>query len=149
VISSLGSITAAGFTPANVDERDACPALIENLRGLLLGDKGFIRPSLKEKLAEQGLYLQTPLRENMEEKRSVQFLRWMMSKRRLIETVIGQLSERFHIENKSSRHMASDVPLLEENLSPQCMCENKPYPWKRAFAIRKTHKRFLKVAHGA
>jgi len=79
-----------------VDERDACPALIENLRGLLLGDKGFIRPSLKGKLAEQGLHLQTPLRENMEEKRSIQFLRWMMSTRRLIETVIGQLSERFH-----------------------------------------------------
>jgi len=77
--------------------------LVEKLRGLLLGDKGFIRPSLKEELAEQGLYLETPIRENMKENRPVPFLRWMMSTRRLIETVIGQLSERFHIEKIRAR----------------------------------------------
>jgi hypothetical protein len=110
VISSLGVITAARFAPANIDERDVCPSLIENLRGLLLGDKGFIRPSLKQKLAAGGLHLQTPVRENMEETRPKQFLGWMQSTRRLIETVIGQLSERFHVEKvraRDVRHQAS------------------------------------------
>ena len=59
-------ITAATFTPANVDERDACPELIEKIRGLLLGDKGFLRPELQEELAVKGLYLQT---HNMQDNR--------------------------------------------------------------------------------
>src|SRR4051812_30237351 len=74
VISSIGVITAATFAAANIDERDVCPELVEKLRGLLLGDKGFIRPRLSENLANQELYLQTPLRENMEEKRPKSFL---------------------------------------------------------------------------
>lgn len=110
VISSCGVITAATYTAANVDERDVCPELTEGLLGLLLGDKGYIRPSLKEDLSLRGLHLQTPVRENMEENRPLKFLRWMSSTRRLIETVIGQLSERFHIEKIRARdmwHMAS------------------------------------------
>jgi len=105
VINSLGIITAATFTAANIDERDVCPELVEKARGLLLGDKGFIRPSLHEGLAKQGLNLQTPLRENMEEKRPCTFLKWMKGKRRLVETVIGQLAERFHLEKVRARDL--------------------------------------------
>lgn len=98
VISSTGVITGAAFTKANVDERDACPELVEKIKGLLLRDKGYIRPELQDQLKEQGLNLETPLRENMKDERPKDFLRWMMGARRLVETVIGQLAERFHIE---------------------------------------------------
>lgn len=91
VISSSGVITSATFAAANIDERDVCPGLAERLKGLLLGDKGFIRPSLKEELEMNGLYLQTPVRGNMKEDRSPVFINWMLSTRRLVETVIGQL----------------------------------------------------------
>ncbi len=110
VISSLGVITAATFAAANIDERDACPSLTEKLRGLLLGDKRFIRPRLTSELALRGLLLQTPVRQNMEEKRPEKFLGWMTSTRRLVETVIGQLSERFCVEKIRARdlwHQAS------------------------------------------
>jgi len=110
VISSLGVVTEATFTAANIDERDVCPFLTEKIRGLLLGDKGFIRPKLINELALRGLYLQTPVRQNMEEARPRQFLSWITSTRRLIETVIGQLSERFQIEKVRARdlwHQAS------------------------------------------
>lgn len=110
VISSSGVITSATFAAANIDERDVCPSLVKNLRGLLLGDKGYIRPSLKEELGFSHLYLQTPIRENMQEDRPTSFVKWMMSSRRLVETVIGQLSERFHIEKIRARglwHQAS------------------------------------------
>jgi len=103
VINSIGVITAATFTGANVDERDVCPELVERIKGLILGDKGFIRPELKNELKEQGLHLQTPLRDNMTDERSKSFLKWMMGTRRLIETVIGQLTERFHIEKVRAR----------------------------------------------
>jgi hypothetical protein len=34
--------TAVAFTVANVDERDVVPNLYGTIRGLLIGDKGFI-----------------------------------------------------------------------------------------------------------
>ena len=105
VISSIGVITGATFTKANVDERDACPELVEKIKGLLLGDKGYIRPELQDQLKKQGLNLETPLRENMKDKRPKVFLRWMVGTRRLIETVIGQLVERFHIEKVRARDL--------------------------------------------
>ena len=110
VINSIGAITEATMTPANVDERNVCPELVEGLQGLLLGDKGFIRPLLEEELALQHLQIETSLRNNMEETRPTAFVRWIKSTRRLIETVIGQLSERFHIEKIWARdlwHQAS------------------------------------------
>ena len=105
VISSIGVITGATFTKANVDERDACPELVEKIKGLLLGDKGYIRPELQDQLKKQGLNLETPLRENMKDKRPKVFLRWMVGTRRLFETVIGQLVERFHIEKVRARDL--------------------------------------------
>jgi hypothetical protein len=105
VISSTGVVTAAAFTKANVDERDVCPELVEKINGLLLGDKGFIRPELQEFLKKKGLHLQTSLRENMKDDRPKSFLKWLIGTRRLIETVIGQLTERFHIEKVWARDL--------------------------------------------
>ena len=59
-----GVISGTTVTPANVDERDALWEVIEHRAGLLLGDKGFIRPVLKQDLAKMGLDLQTPVRKN-------------------------------------------------------------------------------------
>jgi Transposase DDE domain len=105
VINSTGVITAATFTKANIDERDVCPELVKKIKGLLLGDKGYIRPELQDQLKEQGLNLETPLRENMKDDRSKNFLRWLVGTRRLVETVIGQLTERFHIEKVRARDL--------------------------------------------
>lgn len=104
VSSSIGIITGATFTAANIDERDVCPELVGNIKGLLLGDKGYIRPALKEDLRAQEIYLETLLKDNMEENRPTAYLKWLMSTRRLIETVIGQLTERFHIEKVRARN---------------------------------------------
>jgi hypothetical protein len=122
VISSSGVVTAATFAAANIDERDVCPELTTKIRGLLLGDKGFIRPSLKEGLSAKGLHLQTPLRENMKESRPKSFLQWMMSTRRLVETVIGQLSERFHIEKIRARDLWHQMSRFWRKLLAHTVC---------------------------
>jgi hypothetical protein len=54
-------------------------------------------------LMTQTTYLQTAVRSNMKETRSEQFVKWLKSTRRLVETVIGQLTERFHIEKVRAR----------------------------------------------
>lgn len=69
----------------------------------MIGDKGFIRPLLKEELAQQGIDLQTPLRKNMKDDRPKTFVHQLMKTRRLVETVIGQLTDRFHIEKVRAR----------------------------------------------
>jgi len=66
---------------------------------LLIGDKSTTRPLLVEELTwQQAIDLQTPLRKNMQDSRDKTFVKQLMSIRRIVETVIGQLSERFHIE---------------------------------------------------
>jgi hypothetical protein len=122
VISSCGVITSATFAAANIDERDVCPSLVENLKGLLLGDKGFIRPSLKKGLEMAQLYLQTPVRGNMKEDRPPTFIEWMKSTRRLIETVIGQLSERFHIEKVRAKDLWHQASRFWRKLLSHTVC---------------------------
>ncbi len=122
VINSIGVITAATFTKANIDERDVCPGLVERINGLLLGDKGFIRPGLQSFLAQNGLYLQTSLRENMKDDRPKGFLKWLVSTRRLIETVIGQLTERFHIEKVRARDLWHEASRFWRKLLAHTMC---------------------------
>jgi len=104
-ISFNGIISGVTLTPANVDERDALWDVVEHLKGLLLGDKGFIRPILKQDLANIGIELQTALRSNMKDSRPKSFVKRLMRKRRLVETVIGQLAEQFEIEKTKARDL--------------------------------------------
>ena len=141
VINSIGVVTAATFTPANVDERDVCPELVEKIQGLLLGDKGFMRPVLQKELGVNGLHLQTPLRDNMVDDRPKGFLGWMKGTRRLIETVIGQLSERFHIEKIRARDLWHESSRFWRKLLAHTICikicmdaENEPLQFERILA---------------
>jgi Transposase DDE domain len=122
VISSMGVVTAATFTAANVDERDVCPELVEKIQGLLIGDKGFMRPELQENLSENKLHLETPLRDNMKDDRPKEFLKWMKGTRRLIETVIGQLAERFHIEKIRARDVWHEASRFWRKLLAHTVC---------------------------
>ncbi|MBF0290513.1 MAG: IS982 family transposase [SAR324 cluster bacterium] len=105
VINFDGVITSWTISPANSSERECVYELVKKIHGLLLGDKGYISPELEEELRRIGINLQTPKRKNMEDKRDPQFVSMLMNVRRLIETVIGQLSERFHIEKIRARDM--------------------------------------------
>ncbi len=76
-IGSDGMITGITVTPANIDEGEDYQAQIRE---------------------HTQVNLQTPLRSNMNDPRGRHFSRWLTSTRRLVETVIGQLSQQFHIE---------------------------------------------------
>lgn len=105
IVNLEGVICGYTFAAANIDERDVLQDMTEDLSGLLIGDKGFIRPELKAELAKQGLDLQTPLRKNMKDSRPKERVRLFMKIRRRIESVISQLSERFHIEKVRARDL--------------------------------------------
>lgn len=72
----------------------------------MIGDKGYISQELKEELhVFENIQLETPKRRNMKDDRSPEFVKCLMSTRRLVETVIGQLTERFHIEKIRARDL--------------------------------------------
>jgi hypothetical protein len=95
LITSSGLISSISVTPANVEEHSMAEELTEGFKGLVIGDKGFISQSLKDKLKSKGIDLQTPLKKNMKDIRDLKFVGKIKSIRRIVETVIGQLNDHF------------------------------------------------------
>jgi hypothetical protein len=48
IISREGVIRGFTFADASIDERDVVQDMTDGIRGLLMGDKGYIRPLLSE-----------------------------------------------------------------------------------------------------
>ena len=104
LIDANGVVLGLSVTAADVDERDVVPELVLGLDGLLIGDKGYIRPSLAEDLAQQDLTLLTPLRTNMAGYSSLAN-RAISRERQLVETVIGHLVHWFDLERVLARDL--------------------------------------------
>jgi Transposase DDE domain len=96
-----GVIVGLHLSAANVHELPVAERLLEQATGWALGDRNYWSPALREKLVEQGLHLLAPYRSAKREKK-----RWplfLIQKRRRIETVIGQLVERFQAKRVWAR----------------------------------------------
>jgi len=114
-----------GFTlaPANVDERDILDNMRGSLSGLLIGDKGLLSKTKQAELAEVGIDLQTPLRDNMPDPRPKSAVQRLLRTRRRVETAIGQLVEFFDFAACKARdlwHLTSRLvrKLIAYNLRP-------------------------------
>jgi Transposase DDE domain len=105
LISGRGVITGFSLTPANGSEREALWDTVPPIQGLLIGDKGYLGKVLQQELNLEGIDLQTALRINLKDDRDRQWVHLLQRVRRLIETVIGQLTERFKIEKVRGRDL--------------------------------------------
>lgn len=103
LITASGVITAITVTSANTDEREAAWDLVDSVVGLLLGDKGYISQFFRTCLKTVTIQLETPLRCNMHDPRPREQVGALMTVRRRVETVIGQLTERFHLATVRAR----------------------------------------------
>lgn len=97
LVTFEGLITEFSLTAANVDERQAALDLTDSVFGWWFGDKGYISAFFKSLLKEQEIQLDTPARKNMEDTCEPKERSVRMRVRRLVETVIGQLTERFEL----------------------------------------------------
>lgn len=96
-----GVITAAVLAPANEADLAVAPQLLAGLAGWALGDKGYWSPALRAELAADGLDLIAPPRGKNAGAR-----RWparLVQTRRRVETVLGQLAERYHAKRVRAR----------------------------------------------
>ena len=103
LIDLRGVAVGVTITPANVDERDAAYDVLGAIEGLVLGDKGSIRPQFKADCEALGIDLQTPVRRNMKEGRPRWWLKLLQRVRKRIETVISQLEQRFGLAKTRAR----------------------------------------------
>ena len=113
VISLSGVITSKTATAAPMDERAALFDVLDDIQGLLIGDKGYISQSLHtELMVYQHIDLETPLRANMTDTRDPIFVKNLIKVRRLVETVIGQLTDHLHMAKVRARdlwHLTSRI----------------------------------------
>lgn len=97
VLGLNGLISAVIISPANRDERSSLHHLKGWIKGMLIGDKGFISEDLRKEMADCGIDLQTPKRANMHDERPKQTVQRLMHVRKRVETTIGSLLEHFQL----------------------------------------------------
>jgi len=98
-----GVIVALELTPANVHELHVVEDLTEGSCGWLLGDRNYWSPRLTQHLAEQAVRLSAPYRSSKRQPEPYPY--WLTNLRRRIETVFGQLVERFHAKRVWARDL--------------------------------------------
>lgn len=103
VINNEGEIMKFWLTTGDVDDRKPVLQLVQNLKGWLFGDKGYISSTLWENLKNQGLELCTRVRKNMKAKVLEPAQEFLLSKRGIIESVIDQLKALLHIQHTRHR----------------------------------------------
>ncbi len=89
-----GVIVDFRLAPANHSELRLAEEMLAGLQGWALGDRNYWSPRLQEQLQRHGLQLLAPVRHASKETQP--WPRWLSFMRYRIETVIGQLVERFH-----------------------------------------------------
>jgi len=105
-----GVITVIAIVPADKSELEVAPSLLEGARGYGLGERNYWSPQLQEVLKRQGLIFLAPFRHRSKEGKP--WPRQLVQIRRRVETVIGQLVERYHAKRVWARdlwHLVSRV----------------------------------------
>lgn len=96
-----GVITQVELAAANEHELGVALDLLEQATGWALGDRNYWSPRVRAQLAAQGVHLLAPYKLSRQERQP--WPQWLIQTRRRIETVIGQLTERFHAKKVWAR----------------------------------------------
>ncbi len=106
LIDLSGIIVDCTVAPANIDEREMLLEIHSGVGRNVLGDKGYMcNETMKNEFKSLGITLHTPLRANMKDGRPPETVKMLNDRRRLIETVVAQLSERLHMEKVRARDL--------------------------------------------
>ena len=109
VINRNGELVNVNFSSGNVDDRNPIPILVNNLKGTLVGDKGYISKIIKEDLALKGLKVLTPAKKNMKQKPLSKQEQTPLRKRSLIESAFSYLKNSLQLEHTRHRSLGNFV----------------------------------------
>jgi len=104
-----GLITRLFVAPANTHELSVLPDLLEHTWGVVVGDRNYWSPPVREELAERGVELAAPYRTKKRDPRPERSA-FLSRLRYRIDTVFSQLTERYSVKRVWARdlwHLAS------------------------------------------
>lgn len=108
IINHFGQLVNVALTKGNVadNNKELLKELTADLKGLLIGDKGYIS-SIKKDLLEGGINLVTKVRKNMKSVKHTPRVQYYKKHRGLIETTNGLLKNKANIEHTRHRKIAN------------------------------------------
>lgn len=98
-----GVIVDCTVAPANIHDMDGAEELLEYAQGWALGDRNYWDPEACERLRQNDLWLLAPYKSTKREKKPFPFR--LKQVRYRIETVFGQLVERYHAKRVWARDL--------------------------------------------
>lgn len=128
IINDKGEILNFMFTPANVDDRQPLysESFIENVKGKLCGDKGYLGKQLFEFLFMNGIQLVTKIKNNMRNSLMSVYDKIMLRKRALIESVNDELKNIAQTEHSRHRSFANFITNALNAIAAYCFFPKKP-----------------------
>lgn len=112
VINDRGELIAFKITRANQHDVKGGESLLETLKGLAFGDKGYIGQELFSRLLKKGLKLITRVRKNMKSPMISALEKQLLKQRNMVETVINHLKHHYHVWHTRHRSIANAMTHL-------------------------------------
>jgi hypothetical protein len=128
VINDKGELLNFVITQGNVDDREPLKnkRFVNELKGKLYADKGYISKALTELLFMDGLHLITNIRNNMKNTLMELKDKIMLRKRSVIETVNDELKNICQIEHSRHRSFGNFITNLISGLIAYTFFPKKP-----------------------
>ena len=98
-----GILVDCSLAPAHLSDTEGAEDLLQGVAGFVLADRNYWKPELSQRLKSYGLYLLAPYKSAKHEKQA--YPRYLTHMRYRIETVFGQLVERFHAKRIWARDL--------------------------------------------
>jgi hypothetical protein len=128
-INPKGELLGFALSKGNTDDRNhsILKQVTRRLKGILVGDRGYIGKALKEDLAHQGIHLLTKIKSNMKNALIDPVHKLFLKKRALIESVIDRIKETTSIEHTRHRSPVNFLVNTFAALAAYCFIEDKPH----------------------
>ena len=128
IINDKGEILNFMLTPGNVDDREPLKQekFLQNIKGKLCADKGYIGQALFDILFLNGIQLITKVKNNMRNSLMSIADRILLRKRALIETVNDELKNIAQIEHSRHRSFNNFIANSLSAIAAYCFFEKKP-----------------------
>ena len=128
IINDRGEILNFMITPGNTDDRDPLrnESYVQDIKGKLCGDRGYIGKALFEMLFINGIQLVTRVRNNMKNMLMCAEDKILLRKRAVIETVNDELKNIAQIEHSRHRSFNNFIVNILSAIAAYCFFPKKP-----------------------